>query len=68
MVHVLEALFGAGEAVEGAGGRPAFEAGGEEVGGVDGGCAGGVFEEGAGVGVEGGLAGVSFSSSSSSSM
>jgi hypothetical protein len=53
VVHAVEALFGAGEAVEGAVGLVALEAGGEEVGGVDGGRAGGVFEEGADFGVEG---------------
>jgi hypothetical protein len=53
VVHGVEALFGAGEAVEGAVGRPALEAGGEEEGGMDGGRAVGVFEEGADVGVEG---------------
>jgi hypothetical protein len=53
VVHGVEALFGAGEAVEGAMGLIALEAGGEEEGGVDGRGAAGVFEEGADVGVEG---------------
>jgi hypothetical protein len=57
VVHGVEALFGAGEAVEGAVGLIALETGGEEEGGVDGGCAGWIFEKGADVGVERGFGG-----------